>query len=1069
MDSKRPTLTGTGQPGASVEVKDQEGKSLGSATVAEDGTWSLTPTSDLAKGPNELTAVQTPKDGGDTSEATATITVNMVDQLAVSGPTAGSTVNTDTPVVTGTSEPKADITITDKDGTVIGSTTANGKGEWTVTLPAQPNGTVEITVTDEHGQKRDHSFTVDVAAAIAELVITGPKEGATVDTDTPKVTGTAQPGAKVTVTGKDGETLAETTAGEDGKWAVDLPKLPNGTHEITVTDEHGKSDDVSFVVNAIAPIQFTGPEASESKRPAVTGTGHPGSNIELKDVLGKTIGIGVVAADGKWSITPTQDLAKGTNVVTAHQTAPGGKTSTATGTIQVTAKDPLVVTGPTPGATVESETPTVSGTAEPGAKITVTGPDGKLGETVADENGDWTLTLPKQPEGDLSITVTDEHGGKEEIDFTVKPAAPAGPDADSQADPNTGANGAGSEASTATNPNASSNTNGASSNTNSGANGTDEDSKDSNTNSASEQDARANMNASASAAASANADGQGNAKIEGAAQAAAFSDATAIASAAADVSAKAAAQAAALATASTNASANIDANASAAASGAAIGSADSNTQAASNASASAAAESNASASAKSAATTTSSSNAGSQAAGQASAAGATSNTQGANSGSDSNDRANANAAASAAATAKADDNSNASVKGAAEAAAYADNTAQASAAADISAEAAAKAAATPTASSDTTANLTSASNTAAEAAAAAAANADNSSNANAGASQRATTNANAASQSAAITNASSNAGANAGSTSTGKPKWKRLGGANRYETAVKVSKDSYPRGAKSVVIARSDLAPDALSAAPFAVKQNAPVLLTPPTSLVKDTKAEIKRLGADTVYIAGGTGAISAAVEAEIRGMGVKIVRMAGSDRYATSVKIAQTGWKNGSEKAFVATGRDYPDALSAGSAAGATGVPVILVDGVQKNLNAAAKSTLAKYGTKHLYIAGGNGAVSTGIESTMRSGGKTVERFAGATRYETSAAIAKQWHTKGGLVYLATGVDFPDALAGSAVAGAQDAPIMLTMKNCVPKPVKDTITGTIKPQAGVVLGGTGVISDRVLNTQPSC
>ncbi|WP_197074099.1 Ig-like domain-containing protein, partial [Leucobacter sp. Ag1] len=725
-------------------------------------------------------------------------------------------------------------------------------------------------MTDEHGQKVDHSFTVDVADPIAELTITGPKEGATVDTDTPNVTGTAQPGAKVTVTGKDGETLAETTAGEDGKWSVDLPKLPNGTHEITVKDDNGKSDDVSFVVNAITPIQLTGPETSESKRPVVTGTGHPGSNIELKDVLGKTIGIGTVAADGKWSITPTTDLGKGANVVTAHQTAPGGKTSEATGTIQVTAKDPLVVTGPTPGATVESETPNVSGTAEPGSKITVTGPDGeKLGETTTDENGDWSLQLPVMPEGETSITVTDEHGGKEEIEFTVPEHFDDEQDADSQADPGAGAN------------------------------GTDEDSKDSNTNSASEQDARANMNASASAAASANADGQGNAKIEGAAQAAAFSDATAIASAAADVSAKAAAQAAALAEASTNASANIDANASAAASGAALGSADSTSTSAANANASAASESNAAASAKSAATTTSSSDAGSQAAGQASAAGATSNTQGANSGSNSNDRANANAAASAAATAKADDNSNASVKGAAEAAAYADNTSQASAAADISAEAAAKAAATPTASSDTTANLTSASNSAAEAAARAAAQADNSSSANASASQRATTNANAASKSAAITNASSNAGANAGGTSTGKTKWKRLGGANRFETAVQVSKDSYPRGAKSIVIARSDLAPDALSAAPFAVKQNAPVLLTPPTSLVKETKAEIKRLKADTVYIAGANGAISASVEAEIRGMGVKIVRMAGSDRYETSLKIAQTGWKNGTEKAF--------------------------------------------------------------------------------------------------------------------------------------------------------------------------
>ncbi|WP_158234953.1 MULTISPECIES: Ig-like domain-containing protein [unclassified Leucobacter] len=875
VDSKRPTLTGTGQPGATIEITDKDGKSVGSATVAEDGTWSLIPSVDLAKGPNALTAVQISKGGGDTSEAAATITVKVIDELTVTGPKAGTTVDTDKPVVTGVSEPKADITITDTDGKVIGSTTANGTGEWSVTLPAQPNGRVEITVTDEHGQEVDHAFDVDVAPAIADLVLTGPKEGATVDTDTPKVTGTAEPGAKVTVTGKDGEVLAETTAGEDGKWSVELPKLPNGTHEIAATDDSGQSDDVSFAVNAIAPIVLTGPESSESKRPAVTGTGHPGSNVELKDVLGKTIGIGSVGTDGTWSITPSVDLGKGSNVVTAHQTAPGGKASQATGAIQVTAKDALVVTGPAPGSTVESETPVVSGTTEPGAKVTVTGPDGKLGETVADENGDWSIELPVMPEGETSLTVTDEHGGKVEIDFTVPAHFDDEQNGSAQADPGASAN--------------------------------------------------------------------------------------------------------------------------------------------------------------------------------------------------SNDRANANAAASAAATAKADDNSNASAQAAAKAAAYSDATSEASAAADISAEAAAKAAATPTASSNTTANLTSASNSAAEAAARAAAQADNSSSANASASQRATMNANAASKAAAIASASANSSSNAGANGSDQPKWKRLGGANRYQTAVVTSKDSYPRGASSVIIARSDLAPDALSAAPFAAKMSAPVLLTPPTALVGETKAEITRLEAKTVYIAGGTGAISASVEAEIKRMGVKIVRMAGSDRYATSLKIAETGWKSGSERAFVATGRDYPDALSAGSAAGATGVPVILVDGKLSALNSTSRAALAKYGTKNLYIAGGTGVVSTGVESSMRGGGKTVERFAGGTRYETSAAIAKEWHTKGGLVYLATGVDFPDALAGSAVAGAQAAPIMLTQKNCVPKPVKDAITNTIKPQRGYVLGGTGVITDRVLNSQPSC
>lgn len=299
--------------------------------------------------------------------------------------------------------------------------------------------------------------------------------------------------------------------------------------------------------------------------------------------------------------------------------------------------------------------------------------------------------------------------------------------------------------------------------------------------------------------------------------------------------------------------------------------------------------------------------------------------------------------------------------------------------------------------------------------------------------------------------------------------WKRLGGKNRYETAVKVSREQYPKGASTVVIARSDLAPDALAAAPFATKKRAPLLLTAPKSLNSATKAELKRLKPRTVYVMGSKSAISTKVAKKIKAMKIRVVRLGGKNRYETAVKIVRAGWGTKHvESMFIATGLDFPDALSGGAAAAGINAPVLLVKGTDKSMSREVKAQVKAMKPSNVFIAGNTKMVSTRIEKQLKSYSSNLQRFAGKDRYGTSAQIAKKWYKPHGLVYLAVGDKFPDALAGAAVAGLSKAPVMLSTKSCVPKE-PSAVLKLIQPRTGYVLGSTSALSDSVLKSQKVC
>jgi putative cell wall-binding protein len=165
----------------------------------------------------------------------------------------------------------------------------------------------------------------------------------------------------------------------------------------------------------------------------------------------------------------------------------------------------------------------------------------------------------------------------------------------------------------------------------------------------------------------------------------------------------------------------------------------------------------------------------------------------------------------------------------------------------------------------------------------------------------------------------------------------RLAGADRYSTSVSVAASGWGSGASTVILATGENFPDALSAVTIAKKYDAPIILTTTDTINTDAYNEIKALGAKTVYIVGGIGVVSNSAANSLGSLGITVERLAGSDRFETSVKIAdKLGPVN---EAFIVTGEDFPDALSVAPIAAQKGIPILLT--AKDNLPDSVKSYL--------------------------------------------------------------------------------------------------------------------------------
>jgi putative cell wall-binding protein len=282
----------------------------------------------------------------------------------------------------------------------------------------------------------------------------------------------------------------------------------------------------------------------------------------------------------------------------------------------------------------------------------------------------------------------------------------------------------------------------------------------------------------------------------------------------------------------------------------------------------------------------------------------------------------------------------------------------------------------------------------------------------------------------------------------------RAAGADRIGTAVAVSQLNFPSGgAGAVVLARSDDFPDALVAAPLAATVRAPLLFVQGASLPTVTRNEISRvLGAHgTVYLIGSTSAIPTSVETTLQTLGYNTDRIGGSDRYATAVAVANV--LGGRSTVFLATGVNFPDALSAGPAAAHVSGVVLLTDG------SSMPSITRAYLNAHI------GAVyAVGGPAATADGGAT--RIVGADRMSTAATVASTFFTAPLTVGVASGATFADAMSGGAYLARLGGPILLTYPTSVPASTSNYLSAVRSGLAtSSLFGGSAAISVSVQTT----
>jgi putative cell wall-binding protein len=283
---------------------------------------------------------------------------------------------------------------------------------------------------------------------------------------------------------------------------------------------------------------------------------------------------------------------------------------------------------------------------------------------------------------------------------------------------------------------------------------------------------------------------------------------------------------------------------------------------------------------------------------------------------------------------------------------------------------------------------------------------------------------------------------------------KRIAGADRYETAVKIAKEGWPNGTKTVVLARGDLFPDALSGAPLASKYNAPILLTTQKSLPATTKKQLSKFKPKKVYILGGPNAINESVAKEIESMEINVKRIYGEDRYETSVKIAEELGAN-KDEVIVATGTNFPDALAVAPYAAENELPIILTKPT------TIPSQVSKYvkGAKKTYLIGGTSAINSSVENKLPN----ADRIAGDTRFETANKIIAKFYTRNKNIYISTGRNFADALTGSVLAGKRQAPILLVDTEKTVGAIEYLVNRN-QVNTFQVFGGEAAVSQKVTN-----
>ncbi|PKF25861.1 BapA/Bap/LapF family large adhesin [Pseudomonas hunanensis] len=387
-------VSGRGEPGATVEVRDAQGAVIGTGTVAPNGTFVIDLEAPLAAGEN-LVLVQTDA-AGNTS---AGVSVTVADTPLPESP-SGVVVAGDGSSVSGTAPADTQVQVRDAQGNVLGSTQAGPDGSFTIGLtPAQANGeALDVVAVDEAGNS-------SLPTQITAPDITPPNEASELQlsADGGLLTGRGEPGTTVQVISADGTVLGNAQVGADGVISVVLnPAQTDGQElDVVLRDPAGNTSTANIVApDTDGPLQPSG-LAIDTAGIHLTGQGQSGSIVTVRDADGNVLGTATVGGDGRFDVTLNAPQRNGESL-TVEATDNLGNSA---GPVDFTAPDstpPQVVTNPA----IDGTGTTITGNGEPGATVTLRGPDGSvLGSTVVGAGGAFEITLDTPQTNGQALTV----------------------------------------------------------------------------------------------------------------------------------------------------------------------------------------------------------------------------------------------------------------------------------------------------------------------------------------------------------------------------------------------------------------------------------------------------------------------------------------------------------------------------------------------------------------------------------------------------------------------------------------------------------------------------------------
>ena len=422
-------VTGTAELGTAIEVRATDGTVLGTATTGPTGQYTVTLASGKAAAKQTVNVVAK-NDTGLESQPTTAMTPADVTTPTIGDITGDSTTGYE---ITGTADPNTTIEVRNPDGTIIGTTTTDDQGNFTVDLPAgaaNPGDTLTVVGKDGDGnESQPTEVTVPEDATVAAPTVTN----VTGTTATGyQVTGTAEPNVTIEIHNEAGLVIATGTTDGAGAFTITLPTGTATANEALTAiakDAAGKeSNPTAFKTPADpdAPVatptvdKITG---STTKGYQVVGAAEVGTTVEVRDADGTVLGMATTGTDGKYTVTLEPGKASANETITVvAKNATGKESQPATATTPADLATPTIdsITGNS------SKGYEITGTAEPKTTIDVRNADGTIiAATTANETGQYTVTLPAgvvTPGETITIISKDGAGNESQPATAVIPA-----------------------------------------------------------------------------------------------------------------------------------------------------------------------------------------------------------------------------------------------------------------------------------------------------------------------------------------------------------------------------------------------------------------------------------------------------------------------------------------------------------------------------------------------------------------------------------------------------------------------------------------------------------------------